>query len=312
MLPFKSVTLTSPHPGPKVVVLGAVHGNETCGAVAIRRVIQEIDAGALALKAGALTLVPVTNPLAYQQRQRKGERDLNRRLAPAATPRDNEDHVANWLCPLLARHDVLLDLHSFQAGEMPFVLLGPEDNAGAIEPFSSAAREAALALRLGVHRFVEGWLSCYTSAAARRGGVTAETSVLQGTGTTEYMRSVGGWALTLECGQHDDPRAPEVGYQAILRTLAHLGLTDAPDPQPVASMEGLHLSEVIDRENTGDRFARDWKSFDAVAAGQLLATRHDGSKVVAPFAGWVVFPKHDADVGQEWFYLAKPSRRFDR
>lgn len=312
MLAFKSVTLTSPHAGPKLIVLGAVHGNESCGALALRRVIREFDDGALALKAGVLTLVPVTNPLAHQQRQRKGERDLNRRLSPTAAPRDYEDHIANWLCPLLARHDVLLDLHSFQAGEMPFVLLGPRDNAGPIEPFSAAAREEALALRLGVHRFVEGWLSCYTSAAARRGASMAETALLQGTGTTEYMRSVGGWALTLECGQHDDPHAPEVAYRAILSTLAHLALIDASDPQPVASMEGLHLCDVIDRAHADDTFARDWKSFDAVAAGQLLATRHDGTSLVAPGAGWVVFPKRDADVGQEWFYLARPSERLDR
>jgi hypothetical protein len=36
------------------------------------------------------------------------------------------------------------------------------------------------------------------------------------------MRSTGGCALTLECGQHADPHAPDVGYRAILATLAHL------------------------------------------------------------------------------------------
>ena len=51
-----------------------------------------------------------------------------------------------------------------------------------------------------------------------------------GIGTTEYMRSQGGYAITLECGQHDDPAAPEVAYRAIRRTLAHLGLVDEADP----------------------------------------------------------------------------------
>jgi hypothetical protein len=31
-----------------------------------------------------------------------------------------------------------------------------------------------------------------------------------GVGTTEYMRSAGGYALTLECGHHADPAAPDV------------------------------------------------------------------------------------------------------
>src|SRR5882672_10416807 len=148
MSPFMSVTYVSPHPGSKLIVLGAVHGNEICGTLAIRRVIDELDRGALALVSGQLTLVPVTNPLAYKNRRRNGERNLNRNLAPSSVPRDYEDHIANWLCPLLARHEVLLDLHSFQAPGAAFVMLGPENNQGPIEPFSQAAEEEALALRL--------------------------------------------------------------------------------------------------------------------------------------------------------------------
>jgi hypothetical protein len=43
------------------------------------------------------------------------------------------------------------------------------------------------------------------------------------------MRSTG-YALTLECGQHDDPRARS-GLRAILNTLAFLGLIDGPAPE---------------------------------------------------------------------------------
>ena len=34
--------------------------------------------------------------------------------------------------------------------------------------------------------------------------------------------------MTLECGQHDDPKAPEVAYQAIRQTLALLQLAAIP------------------------------------------------------------------------------------
>ena len=183
-------------------------------------------------------MVPVTNPLAYAMRRRTGDRNLNRKLAPTETPREYEDHVANWLCPLLAQHEVLLDLHSFRSPGAPFVMLGPENNRGALEPFAHAAREEALALRLGVQRAVDGWLGTYAAGAARRAefgrstGVELDTDPRYGIGTTEYMRSVGGWSLTLECGQHDDPAAPDVAYRAIVNTLAHLKLIDAPDPAP--------------------------------------------------------------------------------
>src|SRR6202008_2919561 len=107
--------------------------------------------------------------------------------------------------------------------------------------------------------------------------------------TTEYMRSIGGSALTLECGQHEDPAAPEVAYRAIVNTLVHLGLTDAPDPPPVR-MESLSLCEVTDRLHPQESFVQAWRSFDPVAQGQTIGTRHDGSVLVAPFTGFIVFP----------------------
>ena len=217
MQPFKSVSYTAVAPGTRLIVLGAVHGNETCGTKGIARVIAEIDAGSLVLSAGSVTFVPVTNPLAYANKRRTGDRNLNRKLTPTDTPREYEDHVANWLCPLLAAHEVLLDLHSFTAPGVPFVFMGPRDNAGPIEPFDRAAREEALAQRLGVGRAVDGWLTTYAGGVARRQAhaakfpeATLDLDPRYGVGTTEYMRSIGGSALTLECGQHEDPAAPDV------------------------------------------------------------------------------------------------------
>jgi predicted deacylase len=316
MRPFRSIAYAAARPGPRLIVLGAVHGDETCGTRAIERVVREIDDGTLRLVAGRLTLVPVTNPLAYAERRRAGDRNLNRKLAPTPTPREHEDHVANWLCPLLAEHEVLLDLHSFRSPGVPFVFLGPADNAGTVEPFAQAAREEALALRLGVGRAAFGWLSTYAAGSERRRALAAtmpdaklDIDPAYGIGTTEYMRSVGGCGVTLECGQHDDPEAPEVAHRAIVRTLAHLGLSDAPDPAPAQDMQSLRLCEVVDKTNAGDAFAKSWRSFDPVAAGERIGTRADGTPVVAPFAGMIVFPNPAAETGQEWFYLAKESER---
>lgn len=316
---FKAVCYASPEPGARLIVLGAVHGDETCGTRAILRTIAEIDAGTLALTAGCLTLVPVTNPLACATGSRAGDRNLNRRLVPTDTPRDYEDHVANWLCPLLAGHDVLLDLHSFSAPGVPFVFFGPADNAGPLEPFAHAADEEALTVRLGVGRAACGWLDTYAAGTARRRTLAAahpdaglDIDPRYGIGTTEYMRSVGGWGVTLECGQHADPQAPEVGYRAIVATLAHLGLVDRPDPPARAGMETLRLCEVVDKMAEGDRFAQPWRSFDPVAEGELIGHRDDGAAIVAPFPGWIVFPNPGATAGHEWFYLARESDRLGR
>ena len=309
---FQSICFSGLAPGAHLIVLGAVHGNETCGTIAIRRVIREIESGKLGIAAGSVTFVPVTNPLAYARHQRMGDRNLNRNLVPTEEPVEFEDRIANWLCPLLAQHDALLDLHSFHTAGEPFVMLGPEDNSGTLEPFARAAEETALALRLGVHRFVDGWLDTYAAGVARRlaaGASARDADVHYGVGTTEYMRNQGGIALTLECGQHEDPAAPDVAYRAIHNTLAHLGLSAEPAPASVDAVEALRLYQVIDRAHDTDRFVSDWASFDAVSAGEVIGIRQDGKPVVADCDGYIVFPNPNAQPGQEWFYLARSSTR---
>jgi len=312
-LAFKSVSYQGLEPGARVIVLGAVHGNETCGTRAIQRVMGEIDSGALEIAAGEVTFVPITNPLAYARGERAGERNLNRNLGPKEKPADFEDRIANRLCPLLARHDVLLDLHSTRAATTPFAMLGPRDNSGPLEPFTHSHRERSLAKRLGVRRFVEGWLRTYADGVARRvregKGSALNTDPRYGVGTTEYMRSVGGYAITLECGQHEDPGSPEVAYRAIHNALAHLGISNGKPPTKVAKYEALRLREVTDRNHAGDQFVRTWSSFDRLKRGDLIATRHDGAALAAPGDGWIVFPDVGAQPGHEWFYLAEPVER---
>lgn len=333
-LQLKSVTCTGFAAGASLIVTGAVHGNETCGTKAILRVIEDIESGRLVIAAGTVTFVPVTNPLAYARGERAGDRNLNRNLAPTDNPVDFEDRVANRLCPLLARHEALLDLHSTRAKNDAFAMLGPLDNAGALQPFRHSARERALALRLGVRRFVDGWLETYALGVERRrkrgqrkrgqipfpkftekgsdpfffAGTRANalnTDPKYGVGTTEYMRSTGGYAVTLECGQHEDPAAPETGYRAIRNALAHLGLTRSASPAPVEDFEYLTLYEVIDRAHEGDAFSRDWSSFDVLKTGDLIGTRHDGTKVFAENDGFILFPDAKSAPGAEWFYLAR-------
>lgn len=288
-------------PGPALLVLGAVHGNEVCGAHAIVRAIDALTDGQLLLQRGRLTLVPVANPLAFAQNTREGQRNLNRRFMPRAEPQDYEDRVTRQLAPLLAQHDALLDLHSFHTPGAPFAMVGPRDNPGPREPFARAAEEMALARALGAQQVVEGWLEVYDRAARARGEQPGD----EGIGTNEYMRSQGGYAVTIECGQHEDPAAIEVAERALHGALAHLGLMQVPAPPRFAG-PAARLKDVVLRQSPQDRLLRDWHSFDEVQAGEAIGRRADGTPVTAPRAGCVLFPHPEAEVGQEWFYLAEP------
>ena len=163
----------------------------------------------------------------------------------------------------------------------------------------AAGEYTPLARALGARQVVEGWLDVYDRTALARGEQPGD----DGIGTNEYMRSQGGYAVTIECGQHEDPQAISVAERAIHGALALLGLADVPAP-PRFGGPAARLKDVVLRESPGDQLVRDWHSFDAVRAGDVIGVREDGTEVRAPYDGCVLFPHPEADVGQEWFYLA--------
>jgi predicted deacylase len=300
-------------PGPRLLLLGAVHGNETCGARALQRLVDELASGVRRVVRGAVTVVPVANPLAFARGERHGDRNLNRAMQRYARPETFEDRVANVLCALFEEHDALVDMHSFTAPGEPFVLIGPEDNSGDLEPFARAREEERLAAHLGPTRVIEGWMPTYARGVRRRRAGARNDAIGDelafGVGTTERFRASGGYAVTIECGQHDDPRAPENAHRAATQALALLGITDDALAPPSACFEVLRLREVVDRSGDGDVFTRDWKSFDAVRAGERVGQFGDGAELRAPFDGRVVFPNPIAEPGTEWVYFAEPSAR---
>ena len=113
-----------------------------------------------------------------------------------------------------------------------------------------------------------------------------------GVGTTEYMRSQGGYGVTLECGQHDDPAAPEVAWRAIRNTLAHL----QTDRRAGAASRSPHPQLL--RLTAGDRQAT-MPTTASAAPGRAttrsrkastIGLRHDGTPVLADADGFIVFP----------------------
>jgi uncharacterized protein len=96
-----------------------------------------------------------------------------------------------------------------------------------------------------------------------------------------------------------------VAYRAIRNTLAFLGHVRDPAPAPVEKYEALRIREVVDRAHENDRFAREWASFDALAAGDVIGHRHDGTPLTAKANGRILFPDVGSKSGNEWYYLAE-------
>ena len=84
--------------GLSLLVLAAIHGNETAGVRACHRVIQEFQSGRLKLTQGSLTLVPICNPEAYKKDVRCIDENLNRVIVPHPHPQTYEQGLANEMC----------------------------------------------------------------------------------------------------------------------------------------------------------------------------------------------------------------------
>lgn len=307
--PLEVVRFVGIQPGPKLIIIGSVHGNEPCGPQAISRAIADCRAGRLLIRRGEVSFLPVANLKAYRQRTREGDRNLNRDLREKTIAEDYEDRVGNRICSLLREHDVLLDIHSFKGEGEPFVFAGPSNNLGEIEPFRHAKAEGEFAVRLGTSIVIHGWLDIYEkflNERVRLGLVNRTRS--EGFGTTEYMRFSGGYGVTLECGSHDDPASIEVGYAAILNALAHLQLIDAPAPKASVTCT-IQIVDVALCEAQGDRIEGSWKTGATVRAGEVLARRANGEALVAPRDGFIVFPNGNPKPGDGLYYFGVKSPR---
>ena len=151
---IKIVNFRSLQPGPTFTVLGAVHGNEPCGAAAINRLVADVDSGAVALRQGTLQLVPVCNPRAYARNVRFVERNLNRSLYPKDKPVHYEDHIDPILCDALDRSDAVLDLHSYASQGGPFMFLSAFTDDATVKQVKSLGAVSYLVKPLDIQQIV--------------------------------------------------------------------------------------------------------------------------------------------------------------
>lgn len=294
---IKSVTYQSSVPGKTLVITGAVHGDEHCGTKAINRLIEAFDKEEIVLTSGKLILVPKCNPLAFERHTRFVDRNLNRYLFPKENPVHYEDYIDPILCGILNQADVLLDLHSYASPGGPFIFLSTNND-----------EEKLFARDIGIRDFVCGWAEAY-------GNNKKQDSDKEGMGTTEYTRSQGGIAVTLECGQHLNEDAPDIGYEAALRALQHVGLTNkisqSQQDNEKNTQRLVRMHDVFYRQE-GATLAQEYRHFDPVSEGDVIAYDSEKNAIyTASCDGYIVLPKHKAPIGSEWFYFGAADRFSD-
>jgi len=275
-----AIRFEGPEPGPKVLFLGGVHGDERPGILALEKLIKELRDGRLQLLKGRVTIAARVNAESAARGVHQIDENLNRIVRVHAVPSTHERRLANELVAHIDAADVVLDLHGTHAPTTPFAFLDDE-----------SPENRAWAAALGVDVLLLGWPALYA------GGDSVTT--------TGYAQSRGKRALTIEVGQNEDAGSARLGYAFALRSLVHFGLTTPVSP-PGPARE-LRLTRVFLREREG-AFARPWKNFDPVKKSEVLARYADGAEVAAPEDAFVIMPYDAAKIGEEWFYLAAPAQ----
>ena len=141
--------------------------------------------------------------------------------------------LANWLCPLLARTRCCSTCTRSPRPACRSSSWGPATTSGRSSPSTGPrARKRWPCASASAARSTAGSHLCRRRRApGERPRVSRGDARPRPALRHRHHRvhaPIGGSALTLECGQHDDPPAPEVAYRAIMNTLAHLRLIDAP------------------------------------------------------------------------------------
>ena len=107
---MKSILISGKAPGPKLLILGGIHGDEFESMWAIRRLKEALDPDELR---GTVTLVPVVNEAAFWRGERTAEDGLDlARTCPGREDGTITERVAFALSALIREADYLIDLHS--------------------------------------------------------------------------------------------------------------------------------------------------------------------------------------------------------
>jgi len=284
-------------PGPTLIVIGGLHGNEPSGVEAMRCVAVTIDPERRPLRGDVVMLAG--NLRALERGVRFIDHDLNRgwtgerlavlRAAETVEALDAEDCEQLELVDALeealasARGPVyLLDLHATSAEGIPFAMCR---DAAEVRRFAGAF---PLTLVLGLLEAVDGTLVSYLG--------------------THCI------AVAVEGGQNSNPASAR-HHEAVIRlALAAAGIVEeralpalAEDRQVLARTRGdlprvlrVHHRHAIAAD---DRFRMEpgYANIQRVAANELLA-RDRAGEIRAPGQGFILLPLYQA-MGNDGFFL---------
>lgn len=289
-------------PGPLLLAVAGLHGNEPSGVLALQRVMHKLRERRPAIRGEFLALAG--NLTALRQGVRFIDDDLNRgwsvkRVArtidqPTSVEDRERVELLEHLVPRLrdAEHETFVfDLHTTSSPSAPFLTLA--DTLKNRE----FARRLGMPLVLGIEEQIDGAM-------------------------LEYLGGFGPVCMGIEAGQHDDPASVDIHEAAIWMAMVQSGCLAADTPlfdmvecrrRIAEARAGLpHVFEVVYRrvKEVGDGFEMEkgHRNFEPVSAGQIIASANSGA-VDVPEDGWLFLPLYQK-LGDDAYFLVRPVRTF--
>ncbi len=265
----------SGRPGPSVLISALIHGNELCGAWALK----DLLASGLRPAKGKLTLAFCNlaafdrfDPLAHDA-SRFADEDLNRvwteqKLAQATTV---ERRRATELLPWVKQADRLLDLHSMHEPSPPLLVTGV------------LQRNIDLGLRLGVPRHL-------VVDAGHKDGTRMRDYAQFGDPDGQAL------ALLVECGFHGDPSSVRIARQTTARFLLESGIVlpgqlpaewEERDGQGIAQ-QVLQVTEPVVAKSKNLSFTSPWQGMECIERAGTTIGLDDGVPIVTPYDNCVL------------------------
>ncbi len=274
---INSYTYESWIPWHKVLILWAIHGNEPCGTIAIQKLISQLDSWEISLKSWMLTLIPICNQKAHDLGQRQTEENLNRMFNPENKSDSYEATLAAEIREYIENSDYMLDIHSLSWWDSTFMFKSEFWN-NELDEYAST---------MWIKEVISWWNEIYQENELRC--------------TDDFAKSCWVKWVCIECGQHEDPNAPIVAYDAIINSLTHLWLIDWVAAYQ-SDMYQLHMNTLILKDKEWS-FAKIRKHWDEVKAWEVIARYQDWTEINAVEDSLILLPKHWAKKGEERFYL---------
>jgi len=302
-LPRELGRVVGRQPGPTLICMGGLHGNEPAGVLALRLVLESLQSQADVLCGELIALVGNRQALAIGKRFI--DHDLNRAWHPERLSRllkstghgEAEDREQLELDATLQRivdeapgRVFMLDLHTTSGPGSAFAIL--DDTL----PNREIALDFPVPLVLGLEEELAGTLASY----------------LTGQGVT---------VLGFEAGQHDDPGSVDRAEAAVWVALDSSGLLGDGDRTRVVearrilteqTASDIGIVEILFRydidSSNGFSMVPGFESFQTIEEGQVLA-RSGSETVVAPQSGMLLMPLYQ-EQGEDGFFLTRQVRPF--